>query len=89
MEFWPRAVGSRSIIGDASNKAMPPKMNLKSKYREAFRPFAPTVLKEEAADWLELDRESPYMLLVAPVKKDKKFDADAALNKAYGFDKLK
>ncbi len=89
MEFGPRALGSRSILGDARNKEMQTKMNLKIKYRESFRPFAPTVLKEEAANWFELDRESPYMLLVTPVKKDKRFDMDVALNAARGFDKLK
>lgn len=89
MEFGPRALGSRSIIGDARNKEMQSKINLKIKYRESFRPFAPTVLKEKVSDWFELDRESPYMLLVAPVKKDKKFDADVALKAAKGFDKLK
>ena len=89
MEFGPRALGSRSIIGDARNKEMQAKMNLKIKYRESFRPFAPTVLREEVNNWFELDRESPYMLLVAPVKKDKRFDADVALNAEKGFDKLK
>lgn len=89
MEFGPRALGSRSIIGDARNKEMQTKMNLKIKYRESFRPFAPTVLSEEVANWFELDRESPYMLLVAPVKDNKKLDADSALKGASGFDKLR
>jgi carbamoyltransferase len=89
MEFGPRALGSRSIIGDARKKEMQTKMNLKIKYRESFRPFAPTVLKEEAVNWFELDNESPYMLLVAPVKKDKRLDADVAMRVANGFDKLK
>jgi carbamoyltransferase len=89
MEFGPRALGSRSIIGDARNTEMQTKMNLKIKYRESFRPFAPTVLREKVSDWFELDRESPYMLLVAPVKKDKKINADDALKAAKGFDKLK
>jgi carbamoyltransferase len=89
MEFGPRALGSRSIIGDARNKTMQARMNLKIKFRESFRPFAPTVLKEEAANWFELDRESPYMLLVAPLKQDKRFDVDAELKRANGFEKLK
>ncbi|MDP3041953.1 MAG: carbamoyltransferase C-terminal domain-containing protein, partial [Candidatus Omnitrophota bacterium] len=71
MEFGPRALGSRSIIADARDREMQTKLNLKIKFRESFRPFAPTVLKEEAANWFELDRESPYMLLVAQVKEEK------------------
>lgn len=89
MEFGPRALGSRSIIADARNKEMQTRLNLKIKYRESFRPFAPTVLKEEAANWFEVNKESPYMLLVAPVKKDKRFDVQAALKRESGFDKLK
>lgn len=89
MEFGPRALGSRSIIADARNKEMQSRLNLKIKYRESFRPFAPTVLKEEAGNWFELDKESPYMLLAAPVKKDKSFNVQAALKKIIGFDKLK
>lgn len=70
MEFGPRALGARSILGDARSPAMQAKMNLKIKYRESFRPFAPWVLQEEAAEWFEMepDEESPYMLLVAPVR---------------------
>lgn len=75
MEFGPRALGARSIIGDPRNPQMQSKMNLKIKYRESFRPFAPTVLAEQVSDWFELDRESPYMLLVAPVKEDKRVDS--------------
>ncbi len=71
MEFGPRALGNRSIIGDARSEHMQKKMNLKIKYRESFRPFAPSVLAEHVNDWFELDRESPYMLLVADVKKEK------------------
>ncbi|MFA5144383.1 MAG: carbamoyltransferase [Candidatus Omnitrophota bacterium] len=89
MEFGPRALGSRSIIADARNKEMQAKMNLKIKYRESFRPFAPAVLQEEAAQWFELDRESPYMLFTAPIKKDKRLDVDIALKAANGLDKLK
>jgi len=89
MEFGPRALGSRSIIGDARNTQMQSKMNLKIKYRESFRPFAPVVLKEEVSNWFELDKESPYMLLVAPIRKDKRLNSDAALRAANGFEKLK
>ena len=68
MEFGPRALGNRSILGDARNPEMQKKMNLKIKYREGFRPFAPSVLEEAAGDYFEIDRPSPYMLLVVPVK---------------------
>ena len=70
MEFGPRALGSRSILGDARSPKMQETINLKIKFRESFRPFAPTVIAEKAPDYFEIDRESPYMLLVAPVKKD-------------------
>ena len=70
MEFGPRALGSRSILGDARSEQMQSQMNLRIKFRESFRPFAPCVLAEEASDYFELDRESPYMLLVAPVRKE-------------------
>jgi carbamoyltransferase len=72
MEFGPRALGSRSIIGDARSPQMQSRMNLKIKFRESFRPFAPAVLAEKVSEWFELDKQSPYMLLVAPVKKDKR-----------------
>ena len=68
LEFGPRALGARSIIGDARDPEMQSKMNLKIKFRESFRPFAPTVLKEKASEWFDLGTESPYMLLTAPVK---------------------
>ena len=71
MEFGPRALGNRSIIGDARSSKMQSIMNLKIKYRESFRPFAPSCLKERVSDFFELDTESPYMLLVAPVKKER------------------
>lgn len=67
-EFGPRALGSRSILGDARNSEMQVNLNLKIKYRESFRPFAPSILSERVSDFFELDRESPYMMLVAPVK---------------------
>jgi len=86
MEFGPRALGARSIIGDARNPEMQSKMNLKIKYRESFRPFAPTVLKEKASEWFELNKESKYMLLVAPVKEDKRLAIAAQFT---GFEQLK
>src|SRR5262249_50666021 len=67
-EFGPRSLGSRSILADARSPETQTTLNLKIKYRESFRPFAPTVLAERVSDYFELDRESPYMLLVAPVK---------------------
>jgi carbamoyltransferase len=70
MEFGPRALGARSIIGDARSETMQSTMNLRIKFRESFRPFAPSVLMEDAAQYFELDRESPYMLLVADVRKE-------------------
>ena len=67
MEFGPRALGNRSILGDPRSPTMQKALNLKVKYRESFRPFAPSVLREDVADWFELDADSPYMLLVADV----------------------
>ncbi|MEZ4936068.1 MAG: carbamoyltransferase [Crocinitomicaceae bacterium] len=72
MEFGPRALGNRSILGDARNPEMQKKINLKIKYREGFRPFAPSVLKEEAAKFFDLEVDSPYMLLVAPVREERR-----------------
>ena len=72
MEFGPRALGNRSILGDARNPEMQKKLNLKIKYREGFRPFAPSVLEEDIAEYFDLDRPSPYMLLVAPIREEKK-----------------
>jgi len=89
LEFGPRALGARSIIGDARNPEMQSRMNLKIKYRESFRPFAPTVLKEEVREWFDLNKESPYMLLVAPVKEDKRIRVDNSRNRLQGLDKLK
>ena len=87
MEFGPRALGNRSIIGDARSSKMQSIMNLKIKFRESFRPFAPTVLRESVSNYFELDRESPYMLLVAPVKKN--LWKTVPENNMTGFDKLK
>jgi carbamoyltransferase len=72
MEYGPRALGNRSILGDARDPEMQKKMNLKIKYREGFRPFAPTVLEEDIGEYFDLDRPSPYMLLVIPVKEDRR-----------------
>ena len=76
MEFGPRALGNRSIIGDARSEEMQTKMNLKIKYRESFRPFAPSVLRERVSDYFELDDGSPYMLLVENVRKERRFAQD-------------
>jgi len=89
MEFGPRALGSRSIIGDSRSKDMQTVMNLKIKFRESFRPFAPTVLVEHVSDYFEIDRESPYMLLVAPVKSDKRINSQPENKKLFGIEKLK
>ena len=89
MEFGPRALGSRSIIGDARSKNMQTVMNLKIKFRESFRPFAPSVLAEHVSDYFEIDRESPYMLLVAPVKKEKRIDLNSENKNLFGIEKLK
>jgi carbamoyltransferase len=72
MEFGPRALGARSIIGDARSAEMQSQMNRRIKFRESFRPFAPSVLAEDLPEYFELDRESPYMLVVAPVRTDKR-----------------
>ncbi len=68
MEFGPRSLGARSILGDPRSPAMQKKLNLKVKYRESFRPFAPAVLREDVAEWFDLASDSPYMLIVADVK---------------------
>ncbi|MBI4707351.1 MAG: carbamoyltransferase [Candidatus Omnitrophica bacterium] len=88
MEFGPRALGSRSIIGDARSPKMQEVMNLKIKFRESFRPFAPSVIKEKVSEYFELDKESPYMLLVAPVRKEIRRDMTDDEQKLFGLDKL-
>jgi carbamoyltransferase len=88
MEFGPRSLGGRSIIGDARSKRMQSTMNLKIKYRESFRPFAPVVKAENVSEWFEIDRHSPYMLLVAPVKEDKRFEMTEEQKQLFGIDKL-
>ncbi len=89
LEFGPRALGARSIIADPRSPEMQAKMNLKIKFRESFRPFAPTVLKETASDWFDINTQSPYMLLVAPVKPNKRIELNNTVNRLHGFDKLK
>lgn len=88
MEFGPRALGNRSIIGDPRNPAMQSKMNLKIKFRESFRPFAPAVLREDAPEYFELDSDSPYMLVVAPVRKERRRTMTEAEQKLFGIEKL-
>jgi carbamoyltransferase len=88
MEFGPRALGSRTIIGDARSSKMQSIMNLKIKFRESFRPFAPSVLEERISDYFEIDRPSPYMLLVAEVKKDRQIPMNDESEKLWGIDKL-
>jgi carbamoyltransferase len=88
MEFGPRALGARSIIGDARSPKMQELMNLKIKFRESFRPFAPSVLREKLSDWFELDEESPYMLLVAPVSKNRRHEIRADTQSLFGLQKL-
>jgi len=88
MEFGPRALGARSIIGDARSPKMQELMNLKIKFRESFRPFAPAVLRERSSDWFELDEESPYMLLVAPVSKNRRHEIAADQQDLFGLQQL-
>lgn len=88
MEFGPRALGSRSILGDARSASMQKQMNLKIKFRESFRPFAPSVLKERASDFFEMDCESPYMLLVAPVKEERRVKATDEERELWGIELL-
>ena len=88
MEFGPRALGARSILGDPRSPTMQKTLNLKVKYRESFRPFAPAVLREDLADWFDLDADSPYMALVAPVKKAHQREMSAAERNLFGLDRL-
>jgi carbamoyltransferase len=88
MEFGPRSLGCRSIIGDARNPKMQADMNIKIKFREGFRPFAPSVLRERAPDYFELDCESPYMLLVAPVAKKRQIPLSKSQVELWGIEKL-
>jgi len=88
MEFGPRALGNRSILGDPRSPNMQKTLNLKVKYRESFRPFAPSVLAEDVAEWFELDRESPYMLQVADVRSAHRRDMTEDEKFLFGIDKL-
>jgi carbamoyltransferase len=88
MEFGPRALGGRSILADPRSHKMQKNLNLKIKYRESFRPFAPSILKEDLSDWFDIDSESPYMLLVASIKEDKKIELSDEQEKFVGLDKL-
>jgi carbamoyltransferase len=88
MEFGPRALGARSILGDPRSPRMQAQMNIKIKFREGFRPFAPSVLRERVADYFEMDVDSPYMLLVAPVKQSRQIPMDASTERLWGIDKL-
>jgi carbamoyltransferase len=88
MEFGPRALGGRSIIGDPRSRKMQSTMNLKIKYRESFRPFAPSVRAEKVDEWFEQDRPSPYMLIVAPVKEDKRIPMTEEEQQLFGIEKL-
>ena len=88
MEFGPRALGARSILGDPRSPSMQKMLNLKVKYRESFRPFAPAVLREDVSDWFELNYDSPYMLLVAGVKPERRRAMTEEERKLFGIDKL-
>jgi carbamoyltransferase len=88
MEFGPRALGARSVLGDPRSPSMQKTLNLRVKYRESFRPFAPAVLREDVADWFELDTDSPYMLLVADVKKARRRRMSNEEEQLFGIDKL-
>jgi carbamoyltransferase len=88
MEFGPRALGARSIIGDARSPKMQAVMNLKIKFRESFRPFAPAVLRQRVADWFEMDADSPYMLLVADVRADRRLPLPPDAGNLWGIDQL-
>ncbi len=88
LEFGPRALGARSIIGDPRNPDMQQKMNLKIKYRESFRPFAPAVLNEAVSEWFELEKESPYMLLTAAVRENKRLKIQTTESAFTGLQKL-
>ena len=88
MEFGPRSLGARSILGDPRSPRMQAQMNIKIKFREGFRPFAPSVLRERVSDYFELDADSPYMLMVAPVKKERCIAPTAKQDELWGIDKL-
>jgi carbamoyltransferase len=88
MEFGPRALGARSILGDPRDPRMQARMNIKIKFREGFRPFAPSALRDRASEFFELACESPYMLLVAPVRRERCIEMTAEQRRLWGIDKL-
>jgi len=88
MEFGPRALGGRSILGDPRSDKMQKNLNLKVKYRESFRPFAPSVLREDLSEWFDMNVDSPYMLLVANINSDKKIEMNEDQKKLFGIEKL-
>ena len=88
MEFGPRALGGRSILGDPRSDKMQKNLNLKIKYRESFRPFAPSILRENLSEWFDMDIDSPYMLLVANINSDKMIEMTKEQKKLFGIDKL-
>src|SRR5207344_2406258 len=88
MEFGPRALGGRSILGDPRSPTMQRILNLKVKYRESFRPFAPSVLREDVAEWFELEADSPYMLMVADVAEHRRHAMTEAERGLFGIEKL-
>ena len=88
MEFGPRALGGRSILADPRSEKMQKELNLKIKFRESFRPFAPSVLREDVNEWFELSNDSPYMLLVSEIKKEKQIKMKKEDEKLFGIEKL-
>ena len=88
MEFGPRALGARSILGDPRSEKMQKNLNLKVKYRESFRPFAPSVLREDLSEWFDMNVDSPYMLLVSNISPKKKIEMTDEQKKLFGIDKL-
>ena len=88
MEFGPRALGARSILGDPRSEKMQKNLNLKVKYRQSFRPFAPSILREDLSEWFEMNVDSPYMLLVANINSNKKIEMTDEQRKLFGIDKL-
>ncbi len=88
MEFGPRALGARSILGDPRSPQMQRQLNLKVKFRESFRPFAPSVLREDVADWFDLDGDSPYMLVVADIREDRRHKVSDEEKALFGIDRL-
>ena len=88
MEFGPRALGNRSILGNARSSKMQKNLNLKVKYRESFRPFAPSILREYLTEWFDINIDSPYMLMVSNINNDKIIEMNEEQKKLFGIDKL-